>query len=99
MENATDTEFTGYLQIVVLDRGRWWTRREWRGRYDFSVTFTPDNSQFNGRPPKGSPAADGIEPAPDLYSAIEQQLGMKLSAEKTQVDVIAIDHVEKPTPN
>jgi uncharacterized protein (TIGR03435 family) len=98
VENATVTEFTGYLQFVVLDRPVV-DQTGVSGRYDFTVTFTPEDSQFNGRPPKGSPPPDGTELAPDLYSAIEQQLGMKLSAEKTQVDVIAIDHVDKPTPN
>jgi uncharacterized protein (TIGR03435 family) len=34
-----------------------------------------------------------------LYEAFQEQLGLKLTAEKTQVDVIVIDHVEKPSPN
>jgi uncharacterized protein (TIGR03435 family) len=42
---------------------------------------------------------DTTETAPSLFDAIQQQLGLKLSAEKTDVDVIAIDHVEKPSPN
>ena len=37
--------------------------------------------------------------APSLFEAIQQQLGLKLTAEKTQVDVLAIDHVEKPSAN
>ena len=36
---------------------------------------------------------------PDLFTAIQQQLGLKLAAEKTAVDVIVIDHVNKPSPN
>jgi uncharacterized protein (TIGR03435 family) len=49
-------------------------------------------------------AADGSAPAeaaaaPSLYEAFQEQLGLKLTAEKTQVDVIVIDHVEKPSPN
>jgi uncharacterized protein (TIGR03435 family) len=98
LTNATTADFTVFLQLLVLDRPVV-DQTGIQGRYDITVTFTPDDSQFNGRPPKGSPPPEGIEPAPDLYSAIEQQLGMKLAAEKTQVDVIAIDHVEKPTPN
>ena len=98
VQNATVTDFTNFLQMLVLDRPVV-DQTSITGRYDMTVTFTPDDSQFNGRPPKGSPPPQGTEPAPDLYSAIQQQLGMKLSAEKTQVDVIAIDHVQKPTPN
>jgi uncharacterized protein (TIGR03435 family) len=52
------------------------------------------------RPPAGIPKpVDGVEPAPGFFEAIQQQLGLKLAAEKTQVDVLAIDHVEKPSAN
>jgi uncharacterized protein (TIGR03435 family) len=98
LQNATVTDFTGFLQFLVLDRPVV-DQTGIAGRYDMTVTFTPDDSQFNGHPPKVPALADGTEPAPDLYSAIQLQLGMKLSAEKTQVDVIAIDHVEKPSAN
>jgi uncharacterized protein (TIGR03435 family) len=37
--------------------------------------------------------------APSLFEAMQQQLGLKLSAEKTAVDVIAIDHADHPSPN
>jgi uncharacterized protein (TIGR03435 family) len=42
---------------------------------------------------------DGVEPAPNLFEAMQEQLGLKLSAEKAQVDVLAIDDVEKPSAN
>jgi uncharacterized protein (TIGR03435 family) len=64
-----------------------------------TVTFTLDDSLFNGHPPAFPKPADGVEPAPSLFDAIQQQLGLKLTAEKTQVDVLAIDHVEKPSAN
>jgi uncharacterized protein (TIGR03435 family) len=69
------------------------------GRFDYSVTFTPDDSQFNGHPPKLPPQAEGGDSSPNLFAAIQEQLGLKLDAEKTPVDVIAIDHVEKPSAN
>jgi len=46
-----------------------------------------------------APAPDTTESFPDLFQAFQQQLGLKLDAEKTAVDVIAIDHVEKPSAN
>jgi uncharacterized protein (TIGR03435 family) len=51
-----------------------------------------------GHPPIGK-LADDVEPAPPLFEAMQQQLGLKISSEKTAVEVIAIDHVEKPSPN
>jgi uncharacterized protein (TIGR03435 family) len=40
-----------------------------------------------------------LEPAPGFFEAIQQQLGLKLTAVKTQVDVLTIDHIEKPSSN
>ncbi|HEX9201003.1 MAG TPA: TIGR03435 family protein [Acidobacteriaceae bacterium] len=94
--NGTMTDFTGFLQMLVLDKPVV-DRTGLEGRYDENITFTPDQTQFHGNPPK-LPQTDVAE-APDLFAAIQQQLGLKLSAEKTAVDVIAIDHVDKPSPN
>ncbi|HET9131740.1 MAG TPA: TIGR03435 family protein [Terriglobia bacterium] len=38
-------------------------------------------------------------PYPDLVTAVEEQLGLKLEPAKTMVDTIVIDHAEKPTEN
>jgi uncharacterized protein (TIGR03435 family) len=106
MVNATIPDFTGFMQILVLDRPVV-DRTGIQGRYDFQCTFTPDDSQFGGHPPQfpgpsggsNSGNTDTAPAAPSLYEALQQQLGLKLAAEKTAVDVIAIDHVEKPTAN
>lgn len=97
LSNATVRDFTSFLQMMVLDRPVV-DQTGIAGRYDLTVTFMPDESQFNGRPPRSAPA-DGVEAAPDLYVAIQQQMGMKLTQEKAPVDVIVIDHVEKPSAN
>jgi uncharacterized protein (TIGR03435 family) len=67
-------------------------------RYDFTVTFTPDPSQaaLLGGP---SPAANNPDAAPDLFTAFQQQLGLKLESTKAPVDVMVIDKVEKPSEN
>lgn len=103
--NATMADLTGFLQVLVLDRPVV-DRTGLTARYDLSCTFTPDDSQFHGHPPRmpSAPGADGTAEndaaaAPSLYEAFQEQLGLKLTAEKTQVDVIVIDHVEKPSPN
>jgi uncharacterized protein (TIGR03435 family) len=99
--NATIGDFTGFLQSLVLDRPVV-DQTGLTAKFDFNVTFTPDDSQFNGRPPQfgAKPAqTDAVEAAPSLFDAMQQQLGLKLEAKKTAVDVLAIDHVEKPSAN
>lgn len=106
IRNAKISDFTGFLQILVLDRPVV-DKTALPDRYDFECTFSPDDSQFGGHPPQfprqgngDSGSADtAAQTAPSLYDAIQQELGLKLSAEKTAVDVIAIDHVEKPSAN
>lgn len=106
IRNGKINDFTGFLQVLVLDRPVV-DKTGLTGRYDFECTFSPDESQFNGHPPQfprqnngDSGSTDTAAPAaPSLYDAIQQELGLKLSAEKTAVDVIAIDHVEKPSAN
>ena len=105
--NAAIPDFTGFLQILVLDRPVV-DKTGLTGRYDFQCTFSPDDSQFNGHPPQfpnqGNKADNGSSEAaapaaPSLYDAFQQELGLRLSAEKTGVDAIVIDHVEKPSAN
>jgi len=107
--NAKIDDFTGFLQMIVLDRPVV-NHTELKGRYDFHVTFTPDDSQFHGHPPNfGRPATTGAaasdpatpaaESAPNLFEALQQQVGLHLSSEKTAVDVVVIDHVDKPSAN
>ena len=107
VRNAKIGDFTGFLQSLILDRPVV-DKTGLPDRYDFECTFAPDDSQFGGHPPQfpkpnnnaGSASTDTAAPsAPSLYEAMQQELGLKLAAEKTAVDVIAIDHVEKPTPN
>ena len=97
VNNAPISAFTNFLQSMVVDRPVV-DATGLTGRYDFTVTFTPDDSQFDGHPPFPAPA-DGVEPAPNLFEAIQEQLNLKLTPEKAQVDVLAIDHVEKPSAN
>jgi len=69
------------------------------GRYDFLLRFTPDPSQvanFGGLAPGN--AADPDAP-PDIFSAFQQQLGLKLESTKAFVDVIVIEKIERPSEN
>lgn len=97
IRNGTIGDFTGFLQNLVVDRPVV-DRTGLKGKFDFTVTFLPDDTQFNGHSPAGK-LAEGVEPAPSLSEALLAQLGLKLTPEKTSVDVLAIDHVEKPSAN
>ncbi|HEY4356742.1 MAG TPA: TIGR03435 family protein [Acidobacteriaceae bacterium] len=96
--NAPIPAFTSFLQSNVFDRPVV-DQTGLTGRYDLTVTFTPDDSLFNGHSLGFPKTADGVEPAPNLFEAIQQELGLKLTSEKTQVDVLVLDHVEKPSAN
>jgi len=95
--NGNTKALTSVLQMAVLDRPVV-DQTGVAGKFDLLVTFLPDETQFVGRrmPP---PPADPADAAPSLFDAMQQQLGLKLSAEKTQVDVIVIDSVAKPSAN
>ena len=97
--NATMEDFTGLMQSTVLDRPVV-DKSGLTGRWDFTLKWTPDESQFVGMgikvPP---PSADDANAAPPLFTAIQEQLDLKLEAQKTQVPVLVIDHVDHPSPN
>jgi uncharacterized protein (TIGR03435 family) len=62
-----------------------------------TLKWAPDESQFGGHAPS-SPSDDPNAP-PNLFTAIQQQIGLKLDAVKTPVDVLVLDRVEKPSAN
>jgi hypothetical protein len=66
------------------------------GKYDFMLKWTPDSTL--GPSSIGS-AISPDDSAPSLFTAIAQQLGLKLEATKGSVDTIVIDSVAMPSPN
>jgi len=96
--NVTMRDFCHGMQSVVMDKPVV-DQTGLKNRYDFSLTWTPDESQFvqmGARIP--SPTNDPNAP-PGIYTAIQEQLGLKLQATKAPADVIVVDHVEKPSEN
>jgi uncharacterized protein (TIGR03435 family) len=86
------------MQTAVLDRPVV-DRTGLPGRYDFTLTWTPDESQFRGLgvrvpPPSGDPNAP-----PGLFTAVQEQLGLKFESTSAPVDVLVIDRAEKPSEN
>ena len=72
-------------------------------RYTFVVKFTPDFTMrpFGGAaaPPDAQPPAPDADAPPDLFSAMEQQLGLRMQKTKAPVEVMVIDKIEKPSAN
>ena len=97
--NATMADFAGVMQGAVLDRPVV-DQTGLTGRWDFVLTWTPDEFQFGGlgmRPPP--PPANNAAAPPDLFTAFQEQLGLKLESTKAQAEVFVIDRVAKPTEN
>jgi uncharacterized protein (TIGR03435 family) len=96
--NANMADFAGLLQEAVLDRPVL-DQTGISGRWDFVLDWTPDDSQFSGMGAKIPPPTDGANQPPALYTALQEQIGLKLDATKAPADVMIIDHVEKPSEN
>jgi uncharacterized protein (TIGR03435 family) len=79
-----------YTNRVVLDR------TQLAGNFDLSLGWTPAPGEYNGRAP-----FDHIDPsaaeATSIFTALQEQLGLKLEATRGPVDVLVIDHVDRPT--
>ena len=60
------------------------------GNYNFTLQWTPEM-------PNGASAAEDSEPS--LFTALQEQLGLRLESTKAPMDVLVIDHVERPSPN
>jgi uncharacterized protein (TIGR03435 family) len=86
------------MQAAVLDRPVI-NQTELAGRYDFTLKWTPDDSQFSGMGAKIPPPTDNADAPPNLYTAIQEQIGLKLDATKGAAEVLVIDKVEKPSAN
>jgi len=71
------------------------------GYYDYTLQWTPDDaappvSKVQPDAFGGSPSGEG---GPSLFTALEEQLGLRLLSQKSKVDVIVIDSISPPSPN
>jgi len=96
--NASMTDFASLMQGSIPDRPVV-DQAGLTGRYDLMLNWTPDESQFGGRGGQLPPPPANVEPDPDLFTAIQQQLGLKLDAARTSTEVLVIERVEKPSDN
>jgi uncharacterized protein (TIGR03435 family) len=96
--NATMMDFASLLQTAVLDRPVV-DQTGLDGHYDFQLNWTPDETQFSGMGITVPPPSDKPDAPPVLGTAMLDQLGLKLTTTKAPVEVIVIDHIEKPSAN
>jgi uncharacterized protein (TIGR03435 family) len=96
-KNVGVGELAHMLQANVLDRPVV-DQTGLQGTYDFVLTWSPDDSQFTQGGMRGA-VASGVGDVPGIFTAMQEQLGLRLSAEKTAVRVMVIDRVEQPSAN
>jgi uncharacterized protein (TIGR03435 family) len=65
------------------------------GEYDFVVDYAPDSVSTTTDQPD---AADDLS-RPSIFTAVQEQLGLRLESTKGTVEVLVIDHAEKPSAN
>ncbi|HEX4138281.1 MAG TPA: TIGR03435 family protein [Bryobacteraceae bacterium] len=76
------------------------------GKYDFRLNYVPEPSQGDlilfGPPPPGATLSGATPPAdsgPSIFTALQEQLGLRLESARGPVEVLVIDHAEKPDAN
>src|SRR6185295_11778104 len=79
------TELALLLDRPILDR------TQFTGEFDLKLSF--GGEALPGLPGFGAP---GDPDLPNIFTALEEQLGLKLVAAKGPVEVLVIDHAERP---
>jgi hypothetical protein len=98
--NLTMAKFTGFLGTIigreVIDR------TGFTGKFDLHLEFASDDA-IAGLPISRRPSDSDQPPdpaaRPTIFTALQEQLGLKLESTKGPVEVIVIDRVERPTEN
>jgi uncharacterized protein (TIGR03435 family) len=92
--DASMSQLAFVLQAMVLDRPVL-DKTGLTGSFDFDLVWTPNETQFGG---KGATIPADPD-SPNIFTAIQEQLGLKLEPQRDPVPVLAIDRAEKPSEN
>ncbi|MGA8938611.1 MAG: TIGR03435 family protein [Acidobacteriaceae bacterium] len=92
-DNATMADLAKFLQRFVLDRPAV-DETGIEGHYDLVLRWTPDSAADREA---GGDLQAGVSAPPDLFTAIREQLGLKLKATRAKTDVFVVERIELPT--
>src|SRR6185436_4072923 len=96
VRNSTMEEFASFLQARILDRPVV-DQTGLSGKFDFTLTWRPDQLPTPG--PNAPPLPADLDSRSDIFTAFQEQLGLKLEATKAPVEVLVIERVQKPSEN
>jgi uncharacterized protein (TIGR03435 family) len=82
------------LTNIVSDRRAVEDRTGLPGTYEYQIDWTPEVTGT-----AGAPSAQVDANAVSIFTAVREQLGLRLEPGKQQLDVLVVDHVEHPTEN
>jgi uncharacterized protein (TIGR03435 family) len=97
VRNASVADVAGGMQEAFMDKPVV-DQTGLHDRYDFDLKWTPDESQ-SYCPGDPMHSRDDPNAPPGLYTAIQEQIGLKLVTTKAPVQVMVIDHLETPSEN
>ncbi len=92
--NSTIADLATFLQRFATDRPVV-DQTGITGKYDLTLRWIPDESP-SGESRQGDESNNSL---PGLYTAIQEQLGLKLQADKRPAQVFVIDHIDLPSEN
>jgi bla regulator protein blaR1 len=69
------------------------------GNYAFTLEFTPDQMLPPAAVPPGVPVPSINPDGPSLFTAVQEQLGLKLDSARGRVEMVVIDSIDQPTPD
>ena len=97
MISANECTIPYFLSMLSRQLGRTiLDRTGLTGNYDFTLRWNPDNGvTASSNPPEGS-QADAL---PSIFTAVQEQLGLKLESTKAPASVLVVDHLERPSQN
>jgi len=90
-KSVTMDDFVAMLQRATLDRPTV-NKTGLMGVYDFTLDWAQDETQYGGEVPK---APDDAQ-VPPLFTAVQEQLGLKLQATRGMVNAMVVDSAVKP---
>lgn len=99
LANASGQPIAQVVQFLAQFTGRpVYDKTGLTGMYDFNLKWAPEPGGAGpfGPPPPGAPPVAVDPDAPNIYTAVQEQLGLKLESAKGPVDVIVVDRIERP---